>query len=342
MNLSDASNGKQMPGMKMPGGQMHSTVHHAATHTTTHAMGGMQMGPEPPVNLHSLLTVWQTGPFALAVGVVLLAIAVWYLAAVGALAQRGRRWPLVRTLPFLAGLLAIEVAVGSAVATFTMYTFSAHVMQHLLLMIIAPPLLALGAPMTLILQTTKRRTKRRYLKALHSRVFGAVRNQVTVFFLYYLSMYAFFLSPALGYAMDHMWLMDLINLGFLGGATLFWWPMIGIDPIPGGGQSPGFKIINLLIGIPAESFLGIALLMATTPAASIYSLTSTHTGGGILWAGSEIATLVAVLPIYRQWIKADARLAKRIDARLAAGEDVSRPAIEGQGMAATLRSLRRG
>jgi putative membrane protein len=309
---------------------------------TSHTMGGMRMGPEPPVDLHSLLTQWQTGPFPLAVAVVLLAIAGWYVLAVRGLAQRGRRWPIRRTLSFLLGLLAIEVAIGSAVATFTMYTFTAHVIQHLLLMIIAPPLLALGAPMTLILQTSSRPTKRKYLKALHSKVFGAFRNQVTVFFLYYLSMYAFFLSPAIGYAMDHMWLMDLINIGFLAGATLFWWPMVGIDPIPGGGLSPGFKIINLLIGIPAESFLGIALLMATAPAASIYSLTSTHTGGGVLWAGSEIATLFAVLPVYRQWIRADARLAKRIDAKLAAGEEVTRPIVEGQGMAATLRSLRRG
>jgi putative membrane protein len=209
-------------------------------------------------------------------------------------------------------------------------------------MIVAPPLLALGAPMTLILQTSKRPTKRRVLRALHSRAFGLIRHQLPVFFLYYLSMYAFFLTPALGYAMGHMWLMDLINLGFLGGATLFWWPMVGIDPIPGGGLSPGFKIINLLVGIPAESFLGIALLMASTPVASIYSLETTHTGGGVLWAASEVATLAAILPVYRQWTKADARLAKRIDARIDAGETIEAPVFEGQGMAGTLRSLRRG
>ena len=50
--------------------------------------------------------------------------------------------------------------------------------------------------------------------------------------LYYGVMLAFFLTPTIGFAMNHMWLMDLINLGFLFGATLFWWPMIGLDPIP--------------------------------------------------------------------------------------------------------------
>jgi putative membrane protein len=332
--------GHSMGGMHM--GRMHmggTTAHRAAA---THAMGGMRMGPEPPINLHTLLTEWQTGIFPIGAALVAVAVAVWYVLAVRNLAGRGRHWSRWRTVSFMAGLVSVELALGSSVASLSMYTFTAHVMQHLLLMIVAPPFLALGAPMTLILQTAKRPTKRRVLRGLHSRAFGIVRNQLPVFFLYYLSMYAFFLTPALGYAMGHMWLMDLINLGFLAGATLFWWPMVGIDPIPGGGMSPGFKILNLLIGIPVESFLGIALLMATTPVASIYTLATTHTGGGVLWAASEVATLAALLPVYRQWTKADARAARRIDARLDAGEAIGPPVVEGQGMAATLRSLRRG
>jgi putative membrane protein len=323
-----------MRGMPMGG----SGAHHAAAH----AMAGMRMGPEPPINLHTILTDWQTGIFPVGVSLVALGVAVWYVLAVRNLASRGRHWSSGRTVSFMAGLVSVEVAIGSSVASLSMYTFTSHVIQHLLLMIAAPPLLALGAPMTLILQTSKRPTKRRVLKALHSKLFAVVRHQLPVFFLYYLSMYAFFLTPALGYAMGHMWLMDLINLGFLAGATLFWWPMVGVDPIPGGGMSPGFKILNLMVGIPVESFLGIALLMATTPVASIYTLDSTHTGGGVLWAASELATVAALLPVYRQWTKADARAARRIDARLDAGETVGAPAGPGQGMAATLRSLRRG
>lgn len=304
-------------------------------------MGGMGAGGAPPYNAHTLLTDWQTGPFPIGVGLVLIAVAAWYLSAVGQLSAKGRHWPRLRTVSFLVGLVMVELALGSSVASLAMYTFTAHVTQHLLLMVAAPPLLALGAPMTLILQTSSRGVKRLALRGLHSKVFAVVRNQVTVFFLYYISMYAFFLSPALGFAMGHMWVMDLINLGFLAGATLFWWPMVGLDPIPGGGMSPGFKIINLLIGVPAESFLGIALLMSTTPAAAIYTLSSTHVGGGILWVGAELATLFAVIPVFVQWVREDARKARRIDARIDAGEPAA-PVLEGHGMAATFRALRRG
>ncbi len=304
-------------------------------------MPPMSMGTAPPIDLHTILTDWQHGPFPLGVAAVAVAVAAWYLLAVRRLEARGRHWSRWRTVSFLAGLVAVEVALGSSVATLANFTFTAHIVQHLLLMILAPPLGALGAPMTLLLQTSGRPRKRLALRILHSLAFRVLIHPIPVFFLYYLSMYAFFLSGALGYAMGHLWVMDLANLGFLAGATLFWWPMVGIDPTPNGGMNPGFKIINLLIGVPVEAFLGIALLEKTTPAALIYSLATTHTGGAVLWVATEVATIGALAPIYLQWTRADARAARRIDARLDAGQP-AKPAVDGVGMAATLRSLRRG
>src|ERR1700722_11217906 len=254
-------------------------------------------------NLHNALTRWEFSPFALLVLAAAIVAASWYIRAELTVSTRGRRWSGWRTASFMAGLVAVVVALQSPVSTFTTDYFQAHVIQHLLLMVVAPPLLAMGAPMTLALQTSPRSTKRALLKVLHSPIFGLLTHPILVFFLYYLSMYAFFLTGALGYAMDHMWLMDLINLGFLGGATLFWWPMVGQDPIPRWNMNPGFKMINLLIGVPIESFLGVALLMKATPVASMYTLASTHTGGGVLWAATEFATVVALAPIYSQWTK---------------------------------------
>jgi putative membrane protein len=305
------------------------------------AMKGMSMGKEPPVDAHHVLLAWPTTPFGLAVGVALVLVAAWYVRATVLVGRRGRHWHQRRTAAFVAGLVCIELALGSPVAVFANFTFVAHVFQHLLLMIAAPPLLALGAPMTLILQTCRRSSKTRILRALHSRPFGIVSHPLPVFCLYYLSMYAFFLTGALGYSMDHMWLMDVINLGFLGGATLFWWPMVGLDPILQWKMSPGFKLINLMIGIPVESFLGIALLMSVHSAAPMYTLASTHTGGGVLWAATEFATVLALAPIFVAWSRSDAREGQRADARLDAGEVVTAPVMEGHGLAASFRAMKR-
>lgn len=309
---------------------------------------GTGMGSQS-LDAHNLLTGWALSPFPIAVAVVLVLVAAWYVRAARVRSARAalrsvesRPWPWHRTVAFLAGLAVIEIALGSSVATLTGSHFPAHILQHLFLMLIAPPLLALGAPMTLLLQTSTRPTKRRLLAGLHSAPFAVLSHPVPVFFLYYASMFAFFLTPALGYAMDHMWLMDLINLGFLGGATLFWWPMVGLDPIPRWGLSPGFKFLYLLVGVPFESFLAIALLMDASPAAPMYSLSSTHTGAGVLWALSELLTALSLIPVFVQWTRSDARLAQRLDAVLDAGGTLSPPPMEGHGLSATLKALRRG
>lgn len=317
--------------------------------------GGMAMGNQT-VNLSNILTGWNTGPFAFSVPFVLVAIALLYLRAARDRSAQARDhaetypdqndrlavWSRWRSASFMAGLAAIELALGSSVATLAASHFPAHIFQHLLLMMIAPPLLALGAPMTLMLQTSSRATKRRLLACLHSRAFAAIAHPIPVFFLYYGSMFAFFLSPALGFAMDNMDLMDVINIGFFLGATLFWWPMVGLDPVPRWNMSSGIKILNLLIGVPFESFLAVALLMEKSPVASMYSLASIHTGGGVLWVMAELLTAAAMMPVFVQWSRADARLGRRIDARIDAGMSVEPVAIAGHGLANTMKSLRRG
>jgi putative membrane protein len=282
---------------------------------------------------HNVLTQWEFSPFALVTLAAVITAGVWYVRAEFALSLRGRRWSGKRTLSFLLGLVAIDVALQSPVASFTMNYFQAHMVQHLLLMVVAPPLLAMGAPMTLALQTSSRATKVRLLRVLNSRVVRVVTHPGPVAFLYYVSMFAFFLTAALGFAMDHMWLMDLVNLAFLFSATLFWWPIVGLDPIPHWQLGHGLRITSLLIGVPLESFLALALLSTTRPAASMYTVSSTHAGAGILWVGAEIFTFLALIPVFVQWVNFEerktARLDAQLDAELAARQVQPSSAVEG-------------
>jgi putative membrane protein len=277
-------------------------------------------------SLHVLFTDWNTSAFPLFMAVLCIAAALWYLQADWALAGRGRRWSGLRTSAFLVGLVMVELALGSPISTLTASYFQAHVLQHLLLMVIAPPLLALGAPSTLLLQTSSRPTKERWLKILHSRPFAVVSHPVSVWFLYFGLMYVFFLTPFIGFAMAHMEVMDLVNLTFLFGATLYWWPLVGLDPIPRWKMGYGARMLNLGLGVPVEAFLGIALLNDSKPAASIYTLQSTHAGGGLLWVLSELFTVGALIPIFFQWMRSEDRLAAREDARLDAEAERARTA----------------
>ncbi|HWE57999.1 MAG TPA: cytochrome c oxidase assembly protein [Acidimicrobiales bacterium] len=272
--------------------------------------------PMLPVHwsVHAALTRWQDGPFALLTVAVLLAVAYWYLRADWQLAARGRRWPRQRVACFLAGLVTIDLAIQSPVAYFTATYFEAHVIQHLLLMVVAPPLLALGAPSTLLLQTSSRRTKSLWLGVLRSRPFALLTFPVIVWAMYFGVMFTFFLSSLIQTSMDHMWLMDVMNVVFLFGATLYWWPMVGLDPIVHWRMGYGARMVNILLGGPPEVILGLAILSSHTSIASMYSLSSTHAGGGLLWISTEAATLLGFIPIFWQWIRADERAAKRADA----------------------------
>ncbi|HTW09037.1 MAG TPA: cytochrome c oxidase assembly protein [Acidimicrobiales bacterium] len=285
------------------------------------ALQGVQLMPgmgQAHFDLHNALTAWQGGPFALAATAVLVLIAYWYLRADWRLASRGRSWRGYRTAAFLAGLAAIDLALQSPVSTFTGSYFQAHVVQHLLLMAVAPPLLALGAPSTLFLQSARRRWKTWWLGVLRSRPFAVVTHPVVVWFMYFGAMFAFFLTPLVNFAMEHMDLMDAINVGFLLGGCFYWWPMVGLDPIVHWRMGYGARMANLAIGVPFESFLGVAIMSDRSPVASMYSLASTHAGGALLWAATEISTFAGLVPVFVQWQRSEQRAGNRAD-RAAAG-----------------------
>lgn len=273
----------------------------------------MDMMPRVAFSLHDLLTRWEMSAFPLLVVLLLVSAGVWYLRADWALAARGRRWKTKRTFAFFAGLVAIDLALQSPIATMTGNYFQAHIVQHLLLMAIAPPLLAMGAPSTLYLQTTSRRHKERWLAIIRSRPFAVLTHPLLVSFLYFGVMYIFFLSSLINVAMTHMWLMDIINLVFLFGGMLAWWPMVGIDPIIHWKSGFGARMAFVLVGSAIDAFLGVAILNLSHPVASMYSLSSTHAGGGLLWAGTDILALVAFAPIYTQWMRSEERAGRRND-----------------------------
>jgi putative copper resistance protein D len=216
----------------------------------------------------------------------------------------------------MAALISIDIALQSPLATFTASYFQAHVLQHLLLMVVAPPLAALGAPSTLLLQTSSRATKERWLRILRSTPFAVISHPLSAWALYFGAMTLFFLSSLINVAMTHMDLMDAINVMFLFGGTLYWWPMVGLDPILHWRMGFGAKMLNILLGTGIEAFLGVAILAAAKPIASMYTLSGTHSGGALLWVSTEFVTLGAFLPIFLQWMQSEERIAARYERTL--------------------------
>ena len=141
--------------------------------------------------------------------------------------------------------------------------------QHVLLMLVAAPLLALAAPITLLLRVTSPGTRRRWiLPVLHSRVVRFIgvpgRRPGSMFAA---MMWAAHFSPLFNAALEDPLVHDLEHALFLAGALLFWWPAVALDPAPWRMSHP-VRIGYLFMQMTQNTFLAVVILNATTRAVS--------------------------------------------------------------------------
>jgi len=245
-----------------------------------------------------------------------IAIGALYVIGVRRLARRGRRWSPARSIPFAAGVIVLAVA-----TVLPESSFSWHMTQHVSLGMVAPILLALGAPITLALQASSRPTTTTLLRTLRSRVATTLAHPVVGWALFGGTLVAFYLSPLFEASLQRSWLHALVHVHFLLIGCLFLWPLVGIDvtprPLP-----YGVRLLAVLVAIPFHAFLGLALLSTTTPLAPrVYpSLGDQHAAAGILWASGELLTLVIAAIVFAQWWAAEQRESVRLDRRLSASQ----------------------
>ena len=239
-------------------------------------------------------------------------LAVGYGAGVRRLGRRSRGWPMWRSLAFGAGVITLAVS-----ALVPERSFVGHMASHVLLGMVAPLLLALSRPVTLGLQSADRSTRRRLLRALHSRPARTVAHPLVGFALFGATLAALYLSPLFPLSLQNPVVHAAVHLHFLAVGCLFLWPVVGADPLPR--HVPyGARILAVLAAVPFHAFLGMALLSSAAPLApAVYpSLSDQHAAAGLLWASGEVMTLVTAAIVLRAWMDADERHAARLDRQM--------------------------
>ncbi len=286
----------------------------------------------------SVLLEWRFDPLALGLILAAAAIYLWAVRRVNR-AHPGNRQPTYRSWLFLLGLAAIGVALLSPIEVYEGSLFSVHMVQHMLLQLLAAPLLLAGAPITLSLRASGPRLRRALLVVLRSRIVHVLSFPVIAWLLFAAANWGWHFSVLYDDALENPLLHHLQHASFLAVALLFWWPAIGADPSPWRMPHP-VRLFYLFLAMPQNSFLGVALLQAPQVLYSHYvtnlrswgasPLEDQQLGGVIMWVVGDLAFLAGMAVVVVVWMRHEDRRTARLDARLAAeraarGEEVWRP-----------------
>jgi cytochrome c oxidase assembly factor CtaG len=229
--------------------------------------------------------------------------------------------PRRRSVFFLAGLLTIAIALQSGIERYDTSLFSIHMVQHILLTLVAAPLIALGAPVTLLLRVASPAVRRRWiLPVLHSRLLRIVSFPVVAWIALAAVMWGTHFSAFFDLALENRFVHDLEHLLYLVAALLFWWPAVGLDPSPWRLNHP-VRALYVFLQMPQNTLLAVVILNAATPLYQHYAtlvrpwgptpLLDQQMAAGIMWLTGDLLFITAIGAVMAGWMRHEERQAAR-------------------------------
>jgi putative copper resistance protein D len=294
------------------------------TSTPAFILTGEPLPPE--VTPMSFLTAWR---FDILWTLMVCFLAFFYLAGVWRLHRRGDRWPVLRTVSWIAGLVLLFYVTNGALYVYDKYLFSMHMLGHMLLTMMIPVLLVPGAPITLAARAIRKRTdgsrgaREWILMAVHSRYASVLANPIVAAVLFAGSLWVFYYSPLFRWAtsehIGHIWMV----VHFLGTGYLFVQALIGIDPVPYRAPYP-LRLLLLLGTMAFHAFFGLSLMTGTGLLLAdwygamgrdwgVSAIADQQAGGGIAWSIGEIPTIILAIIVVISWARSDDKVSKRLD-----------------------------
>ncbi|WP_249666088.1 cytochrome c oxidase assembly protein [Nocardioides faecalis] len=285
------------------------------------------MEPLPEFNLSAVWTEWGVAPLP-------LVLTVWgvglYALGVATLRRRGDAWPIGRTLAFMIGMAAFYFVTSSGIAAYDEVLLSVHMVQHMVLSMIVPLSLALGAPVTLALRTLPPAPRRWLLFVVHSRLAKVLSFPPLAFGLYVLSPWALYFTGWYDASLSSAYVHEMMHVHLVAVGAIFFWPIVGVDPLPGRVSHP-FRVLLTVLTLPFHAFLGVTIMGQVTLLGAEHYLAlregpmgswlpdpfkDQELAGGILWGAGDLVGIVFFIALFAQWVRSSMQEAKREDRRL--------------------------
>src|SRR5699024_6245114 len=291
------------------------------------------------------ITEWRFNWLWVAVAIFL---AVWYLRALKKLADRGDKWPVARTIFFFVGLAILVWDTSSAPAIYGLVLFSAHMVNHMILTMVIPIFLVLGAPITLALHSMASRKDgtrgpREYMLIMLQSKYAKVSTHPLFAAMNFAgSLVIFYFTPLFECALRYLFGHELLTTHFLLPGPLladewlyshflltgfvFASVMIGIDALPNRPTYP-LRLRVLIATMVFHAFIAVALagsdslLMAEWFSAigrdwGLSAIDDQKMGGAIMWGTGEFPTVAMALIVLLRWRQDDLQRTKRRDERV--------------------------
>jgi len=244
-----------------------------------------------------------------------------YLWGVRRVARRhpARPWPAWRTATFLAGLAVVALALQSGIGSYDDTLFWDHMVQHLMLIMVAPPLLIFGQPITLLLHASRNPLHTWVKRILRSPVVSFLTWPVFGFAAYAAAIVVAHLTGLANVAARSQLAHDSEHAVFLVVGYLFFLPIIGSEPIRWRLSYPA-RLILLFLVMPVDTFTGVVLgygnrgapglLAGPRPAWAGGAVADLHAGGAVMWVAGDAIMFALMMVVFWMW-STDSRASTR-------------------------------
>ncbi|WP_046438989.1 cytochrome c oxidase assembly protein [Corynebacterium kutscheri] len=281
--------------------------------------------------------VWTTWRFDIMFSTFGIVIAALYLWGLHQLKKSNKSWPWQRTLWFMLGSLSLAVGMSNGIGLYMPAMFSMHMVAHMMLSMVIPVFLVLGAPITLALETLQKGSEdnpgmyewlemlvnSKTLKLIMHPAFNTVQYLFVFYILYITPWYDVMVSEHAGHL--------LTNWVFLLSGYLYYWEMISSDPKPYH-NTVIKRLAWLVFSMPVHLYFGVYLMqLSEVLAYDFYAqldlpwhpdlMHDQNVGGGIAWASGSFPLVVVFGTLFIQWLREDRAQEAEYESRVESGDE---------------------
>jgi cytochrome c oxidase assembly factor CtaG len=288
-----------------------------------HLLAASYSGP-PELQNATYLTEWTLNPWVLTFIVIAGGLYLWGVRRHNA--RGGERWERKQTALFLSGLGVFALVTMSFLGAYERTLFWPRAAQNTLVLMVVPMLLALGAPLTLLLSNSSDRVRDRIMGALQTRPAQLLAFPGVVSVIYLSTPFLVYLTPWFEHALSNDFENELLRFTLLGVGYYYYWARLRVDPVPH--EYP--HLISVWITFAeavTDGGLGIVIMWGSyTVAGSYYAALGRPWGltgrqdqliaGGVIWALGDLAGLPFIGALWRRMFNEDKDEAAAVDAVL--------------------------